>query len=112
MKGVKDWTIACLKAARMRCQEGQGGGRKETTLRERVKGVKDWVVGRSRESKMEHVREEARGRKSTTLRVIELTLVPALPRPPRPGHDGQPRFHLGSVKVEEHEVLGVDSSSP
>ena len=97
MEGVKDWTIDCLKGAIMGRQEGDG--KKKTVLREQMKGVKDWAVDRLMQPKVGHHKGE--GKKSTTLRVIELGLVSA---PPWPGSGGSPNFHLGSVKVEEHEV--------
>ena len=106
MEGVKDWTIDCLK-------ETKSEGRK-TVLRERMRSVKDWGVGRSREPKTGHDVDqgEARGRKSMTLRFVELTLVPTPRRPRWHGDGGYLLSCLGSVKVEECEVLAVDSSSP
>jgi len=47
-----------------------------------------------------------RGRKETTLRVIELSSV--FDEVPRIGDGGLLRFHVGSVKVKEYEVGGVE----
>ena len=107
MKGVEDWTVDCLKRAKTGCQEGEGEGK---VLWEQMNDVKDWVVDRLRQlAKMGYHKGE--GRKSTTLRVIELSLVPTPPRPATHGRQTS-HLHLGSVKVEEHEVWKVDSSTP
>jgi len=101
MKGVKGWAMDCLKKPKTVCQEG---GR--TTFGEQMKGVKDWAVNCLKQPKAgDHKGEE---RKKITLRAIELGSVCVLPFDERI----PPRFHLASVKVEEHEVWGADSNGP
>ena len=100
MKGVKDWAIECLKGPRVGRQEGEGS--EKNMLRKQVKGIKDWAAGCLKKQKAgDH---EGEGRKKTTLRIIELSSVFAIREP------SLPRFHLGSVKVEEHEVWEVDNN--
>jgi len=106
MKGVKDWAIDCLKKPKMGRQEQEGT--KKAVLRGRTKGVKDWVVGRLKKPTMGDRKGE--GRKRIVLRVIELSSV-FTPRPEAQRGD-PPRFHLGSVKVEECEVWEVGSDGP
>ena len=101
MRGVKDWAIDCLKKSRVGCQEGEG--RKET-LREQTKGLDDRGVHFLKVPTTGDRKGE--GRKKLILRVIELSSVFT---PRRPERGDPPRFHLGSVKVEECEVWEVDS---
>ena len=95
MEGTRDWTMACLKVARMGHQQGEG--RKQPALRERVNGVRDWAANYFKRSETGH--REGEGRRRVTLRVIELcsALSPETSKFARGG------LHLSSVKVEEHE---------
>ena len=106
VEGVRDWAIACLKVARMGCQQGEGRRRVEPALMERVNGVKDWAANRLKKSKTGH--HEGEGRKRVTLRVIELCSVFGLQRPLAAQLKG---LHLSSVNVEEYEVLGFNHGS-
>jgi len=102
MRGAKDWAIDCLKKLKMGSQEGEG--KKKAALKERTKGLKNWAVGCLKKPTRGDRKGEER---KVVLRVIELTSV-FTPRPEaRKGEP--PRFHLGSVKVEECEVWEVDS---
>ena len=101
MESVKAWTVDCLK-------ETKSEGRRKAVLKERVRSVKDWAVDCFRQpAKAEHREEE--GRKSTMLRVIELSSAST---PLKRSTDGRLSFHIGSVKVEEHDVREVDSDGP
>ena len=71
-----------------------------------MKGVKDWAIDRLK--RPETGCSKGGGRKDTTLRVIELSSV--FDQFQGQGDDGL-RFYLGPVKVEEHEVPGVDRKS-
>ena len=102
MTGIKDWAIDCLKKPKMVCEEGEG--RNKAALRGRTKGVKDWAVGCLKKPRAGDPRGEER--KKVTLRVVELSSVFTPRFDARRGDP--PRFHLGSVKVEECEVWEVD----
>ena len=109
-RGVEGGNEGCKGLGDRLSEEAENGlsggrGKKKTTLRERTKGVKDWAVGCLK--KPTRGDRKGEGRKKIMLRVIELSSV-FTPRPSaRMGEP--PRFHLGSVKVEECEVWEVDS---
>jgi len=73
-----------------------------------MKGVKDWAIDCLKRPGMGH--RKGGGRKETTLRVIELSSI--FDPLPRYRDSGLPVFHLGSVKVEEYKVRGVDGEGP
>ena len=101
MEGVRDWAIGCLEGVSAGCQQGEG--REKPTLREQVGSVKGRAAGWFKRSKTGHHKGE--GRKRITLRVIELHSG----APPANHSPWGPR--LGSVKVEEYEVLGFGHGS-
>jgi len=68
-----------------------------------MKGVENWTIDCLK--RPETGLHERRGRE-TMLRVIELSSVFNLF--PRRGDGDLLRFHVGSVKVEEHEVREVE----
>ena len=86
MQGLKDWTMNCLKEP-------------VTGYRRQVRRVNDWMAGCLRLK---------RGEKKTTLRVIELDSAITFPERSNVSAYGygysRTRFHLGSVKFEEHKV--------
>ena len=69
-----------------------------------MKGVENWAIDCLKKSK--RGRDEGGGRKETTLRVIELSSV--FNQHPRWGDENLLRFHVGSVKIVEHEVREVE----
>jgi len=105
MEGVKDWAIDCLKKPKTGHQEGERG--KNGVSGERTRGLKGWGVGWLKKPNTEvHKGEEIQ---KTMLRVIKLNMAPTLQLV---DEMDRPRFHLGSVKVEEYKVQGVDSNGP
>jgi len=105
MKGVKDWAIDCLKKPKTGHQEGEK--EKNAVSGELMRGLKGWGVGWLK--KPNTGAHKGEGIKKTVLRVIELNMAPTLPLV---DETVRPRFHLGSVKVEEYKVQGVDSNGP
>jgi len=105
MQGVKDWAIDCLKKPRTGHQEGGGG--KNAVSGEQMRGLRGWGVGWLKKPNTGVHKGE--GSKKSTLRVIELSMAPTLPLV---DETDRPRFHLGSVKIEEHKVQEVDNSGP
>ena len=71
------------------------------TSREQAEGMKDWALECLKKSKTGCGGE---GRKKKTLRVVELSSFLTYV-----GFHSRVRFRPGPVKVEEHEVWGVDS---
>jgi len=104
VRGVRDWAIGCLEGASTGCQQGEG--REKPALSEQMGSVKDWATDWFKESNTGHHKGE--GRKKITLRVIELHSAHS---PPTPVNRSPWELHLGSVKVEEYEVLGFGHSS-
>jgi len=70
-----------------------------------MKGVKDWAIDCL--ERRETGCRKGGARKETMLRIIELSSV--FDKFPRYSDGGLLRFYLGPVKIEEYEVLGIDS---
>jgi len=93
----------------------EGGGLESYTeqqkqvLREQIQGAKDSAIDCLKELETEC--QQVEGKKKTTLRVIELSSVFTSTRR-HPGYVAtSPIFHLGSVKVEDYDVEGFDSTN-
>jgi len=81
---------------------------RKQALREQMKDIEGWTIDCLKRPRTG--RYEGGERKETMLRVIELSSV--FDQFPRYGGGAVPRSYLGSVKVKEYEVWGVDSKGP